>query len=131
MVIDTSAVIAILTGEAEREEFLRAITMATDPVMSAITLYEACIVLDGKNEQNVFQRLEAFIRDLDIRVIPFSGRSAERAYEAYAKWGKGNHKASLNLCDCPSYALARELDVPLLFKGGDFTQTDVTSAMRP
>ena len=128
MVIDSSAIVAILLEEPEMDELLVAI--ASDPLrlMSAATFLETGVVPDGLKEQRETRSLDRFIEQGQIQVVPVDREQAEIARLAYRRFGKRNHAARLNLGDCFSYALARQMGQPLLFKGNDFSQTDIRSA---
>jgi ribonuclease VapC len=125
MVIDTSALIAILFAEVEKDIFLQAI--ATDGVrlMSASTHTETSIVFAVRYGWENLPKLDSLIETLDIKIIPFSLEQSTVARAAYLKYGKGRHPARLNMGDCFSYALAITMNEPLLFKGNDFSQTDI------
>ncbi|MDC7254096.1 type II toxin-antitoxin system VapC family toxin [Shinella sp. YE25] len=130
MVLDTSALIAILTDEPERRAFNEAIERAATRVMSAATLLETKIVLFARHGGAGVNALDAFLLRGDIQVTPVTAAQAELAFEAFRRFGRGTgHAAHLNYGDCFSYALARENDAPLLFKGGDFRHTDVEPAI--
>lgn len=128
MVVDTSALVAILRDEPERDEFTRLLARAVDPLISAATLTESSIVMRGREGPRGIPRLDALLRDVGVRVVPFDDEQAVAARDAWARYGKGNAPAALNLGDCFSYALATTFDRPLLYKGEDFSQTDIPSA---
>jgi ribonuclease VapC len=130
MVIDSSAIIAIFYEEPDYRKLLQLIEGAKSRVISASTLLEAGIVLDQSAAPSAEyrDRLGEFLKNLKIRVIAFSEDHAQMAREAYRRYGKGRHPAALNFGDCMSYALAKSLDEPLLFKGTDFRLTDVRAA---
>lgn len=125
MVIDTSAIFAILFGEKEAGEFAQAI--ASDPVrlMSAASVTECMIVVEAKKGEFGARELDLLIHKANIDIVPFSKEHAEVARQAWRKYGKGNHPAGLNLGDCFSYALAKISNEALLFKGSDFNKTDI------
>lgn len=125
MVIDTSALFAILFGEPETEYFACAIN--DDPVrlMSAASLTECMIVVEAKKGEMGSVELDLLIHSIDIEIVAFTREQAEVARQAWRQYGKGNHPAGLNLGDCFSYALAKISNQPLLFKGNDFNQTDI------
>ncbi len=128
MIVDSSAIMAILNGEPEAERFAAAIEGARISRMSAVSYVEAATVFAARFPKGAL-RFDAFLRDTRIVIEPVSVVQAELAREAYAEYGKGNHKARLNLGDCFAYALSKDLYEPLLFKGEDFTHTDVESAL--
>lgn len=123
IVIDTSAVMAILLNEPEAKAFQSAIESSHPRRMSAGTLLELSIVTYGKMSEGV--DLGAFVYEAGIEVVAFDAELARLAAEAYRRFGKGRHRAGLNFGDCFAYALARRLDAPLLCKGEDFAQTDI------
>ncbi|WP_159950145.1 type II toxin-antitoxin system VapC family toxin [Rhizobium sp. 18065] len=126
IVVDTSALIAILKNEPPAAD-CQAILLNTDVSrISAATLTEARIVCLRQNRQN---DLENLFKAANLDIIDVTPSRAERAAAAYARWGKGFHPAGLNFGDCFSYALADELDCPLLFIGNDFARTDIRSAL--
>lgn len=130
MIVDTSAIIAILRGEPDAERFTEALGRATAPVISAGTYVETAIVVDANHDPVLSGRLDDLLVAARIRVEPVTERHAEIARQAYRNFGKGSgHPAGLNFGDCFAYALARFSGEPLLFKGEDFAQTDVLSAL--
>jgi ribonuclease VapC len=126
MVIDTSALTAILRKEPERDRFLRAIATAPNRLLSAVTALEAAIVMEGRFGPEAGADLELFVYEAKLEVVPFDARQCEAARMAWKKYGKGNHPASLNLGDCCVYALARISGESVLCKGTDFRQTDIS-----
>ena len=129
IVLDTSALVAILTDEPERRAFNEAIEGASTRIMSAATLLEAKMVLFSRYGSAGVNALDAFVLRGGIRIEPVTAAHAEFAFEAFRRFGRGAaHAARLNYGDCFSYALARENAAPLLFKGGDFIHTDVETA---
>jgi len=129
MVIETSAVVAILNLEPDGEIFARAIAMAAIRSISAATLAELGIVMAGRFGEAGAQAVDDLIRDGRVGVVPFDAEQAALAREAYRRFGKGNHSAGLNFGDCFAYALAKITGDTLLFKGSDFAQTDIISAL--
>lgn len=128
MTIDTSAVIAILFDEAERQEFNTRIVDAERKLISAVSVLEATIVLESRNRDNTSD-LDLFLLRSGITVVPFDGDQLAFARAAFRRYGKGRHRAALNFGDCVAYALAQWSGEPLLFKGTDFAATDVASAI--
>jgi ribonuclease VapC len=124
MVIDTSAVIAILLAEEDAERYTRAIEKAAEPRMSAASYVEAAVVIDNRGDVLARREFDRFIRRAGIEVVAVDLEQAEIARQAYRDFGKGRHPAGLNFGDCFSYALAKLIDEPLLFKGTDFSLTD-------
>ena len=132
MVVDTSAILAIILREPEWQALAR--IAADDPVLviSAISVHEASIIIAGrKRDPGAYQFVDDFINDLGLQVTPVDLESARAARAAYFRFGKGYHPARLNLADCFPYALAKARNEPLLFKGGDFLKTDIVPAWRP
>lgn len=131
--IDTSALIAILFSEAEADAFERRIVV--EPVcMSTVSLQEASMVLAGRRPDRgpaSWQRLDELIHDTPIEIVGYDREQAEIGREAFVRFGKGRHPARLNCGDCASYALAKSLGIPLLFKGTDFAKTDIVPALAP
>lgn len=125
MVIDTSALTAILRNEPERDAFLKAITTAPTRLLSAVTALEAGMVIIGRYGADAGSDLELFLHTAAVEVIPFDARQSDVALRAWKKYGKGNHPAGLNLGDCCAYALAKLSGEPVLCKGGDFRRTDI------
>jgi len=128
MVIDTSAVIACLLDEPERASLVAA--MERDPVklISVVGVVEASLVLIGRKRAGGLRDLEAFLDDGEIERISVDVRQAEAAVEAFRRFGRGRHRARLNIGDCFAYALAKTTGEPLLFKGEDFARTDIPAA---
>ena len=130
MIVDSSALVAILRSEPERDACLDALTTAASSGISAATLLECSIVIDSFRDPVVSRRLDELRLEAGIHVAPFTATQADVARRAYRDYGKGSgHPAGLNLGDCFAYALATEQDEPLLFVGDDFTHTDVRSAL--
>lgn len=128
MVVDTSALIALLNGEPEWQRIENAMLAAPRLAISAGTLVEASIVADAKRQPDGMADLDLLLDELQVEVIPVTGAHAELARSAYRQFGKGRHPAALNFGDCFSYALARALGEPLLFVGFDFSRTDIEAA---
>jgi ribonuclease VapC len=129
-IVDSSAIIAILRQETDADTYLDAIDAAEVLRMSAANHLEAAIVIDSVRDPVASRRLDQFIAEAGIGIEPVTPAQARVAREAYRDYGKGSgHKASLNFGDCFAYALAKETGEPLLFKGDDFTRTDITSAV--
>jgi ribonuclease VapC len=129
MILDTSAVIAILRFEAEAVEFARIIERASQPRISAVSYVEAGAVIDGSKDPIASRRFDELIEAADIAIEPVTEAQALIARQAYRDFGKtSGHPAKLNFGDCFSYALGKSKGEPLLFKGKDFSYTDVKSA---
>jgi ribonuclease VapC len=127
MIVDTSAVIAILKEERDAPRFLRAIAVSTEPKrISAANYLEAGIVVDANRNPLLSRRLDDLIVQTEIRAEPVTLEQADIARAAYRDFGRGSgHPAQLNFGDCFAYALAKSMREPLLFKGDDFSHTDV------
>jgi ribonuclease VapC len=128
MIVDASAILAILLREPERYEFRRIIAEAAEPVISPFNFLEASVRADKLGEAES-KGLDAIIAAGGIDIVPTTAEQAMIARDAYARYGKGNHPAKLNLGDCFAYALAKARSEPLLFKGEDFRQTDIEAAI--
>lgn len=129
MVIDTSALVAILLDESDRRQFTRAIANASVRVLSAATLVEAGNVIEARLGEAGGRELDLLLHRADVKVLSVDETQAELARSAWRRFGKGRHPAALNYGDCFSYALAVQRDEPLLFKGDDFAATDIGSAL--
>lgn len=125
MVVDTSALMAILLSEPAAERCIAVLEGESEVMISAGTLAEALIVA---GRRNIAGEMNALVDGLGFEIVSVSGAGAAKVSEAYARWGKGVHAASLNFGDCFAYALARELGRPLLFVGDDFSKTDIEAA---
>ena len=125
MVVDTSALLAVLFDEPEAEDFARAIARAEVSRMSAANLLEAGIVADCQTDARTGRQLDVLVADLRLRIEPVTEQQVGIARQAYLDFGRGNHPAKLNFGDCFAYALANATGEPLLFKGDDFEQTDI------
>lgn len=130
MILDTSALIAVLFEEPEAEDFARLILEAEVCRLSAVSRLELSIVLERQARPEAARQAEAFVRAASIVVEPVTLQQGELARQAYYDFGSGRHRARLNLGDCFPYALAKAMDEPLLFKGDDFARTDVRAAWR-
>lgn len=130
MIVDASAVIAILRDEFDAARYAGAIAAAAVRRISAVNYVEAAAVIDGGRDPIASRRFDDFFRVAKLSIEAVTERHARIAREAYRDFGKGSgHPAGLNLGDCFAYALAKAADEPLLFKGADFSRTDVTSAI--
>jgi ribonuclease VapC len=119
----------MLLGEPERDAYVALFADADDPLISAATLAEASIVMLAKTAEAGVQDLDELLATGGVRCVAVDEEQARLARDAFARFGKGRSSASLNFGDCFSYALARATDRPLLFKGDDFSKTDVTPAV--
>ena len=128
MIIDTSAILAILFEEPDAERFVRAVAAASSRRISAATLLETTIVLESRSGPAAAHELYAFLRRAQIELEPVTREQAQTARQAWRRFGEGNHSAGLNFGDCFAYALAMTAREPLLFKGRDFELTDIPAA---
>ena len=130
MIIDTSALIAILRDEDDAASYARAIADATERHVSAVNFVETAVVIDASRDPIASRRFDDFIKEANISVKPVTEDQAQIARYAYRDFGRGSgHPAKLNFGDCFAYALAKTLGEPLLFKGGDFVHTDIVSVL--
>ncbi|MDE0036915.1 MAG: type II toxin-antitoxin system VapC family toxin [Gammaproteobacteria bacterium] len=127
MVIDTSALVAILRDEPERSDFNRAIEATDTRVLSVASFLETSMVIDSRHGPDGVRDLDLFIAKADIDLVAVDADQAYVARAAFRSYGKGRHPAGLNFGDCFAYALAKTSGEPLLFKGSDFPQTDITT----
>jgi len=126
IVVDTSALMAIALDEAMSGECQSALRQADALLISSGTLVESLIV---SGRRNVRDLVECLVDELSFTVVDVSAASARRVADAYERWGKGTHPASLNMGDCYAYELAKSRECPLLFVGDDFSRTDITAAL--
>jgi ribonuclease VapC len=128
MVLDTSAVLAILMDEPERHRFNRLIADDPKRLLSAPSFVAAAIAIEARHGEPGGRELDLFVHRAAIEIVPSDAGQAELARVAWREYGKGRHAAGLNFGDCFAYALARASGEPLLFKGDDFTRTDIQAA---
>jgi ribonuclease VapC len=128
MIIDSSALIAIILEEPDAVACMTKLSKASSLSLSAVTLTETSMVLLSRGGQVKLDVLDAFLTQIDAEVVPVDRVQALLAREAFDRYGKGRHKARLNLGDCFVYALAKYYGEPLLFLGDDFTETDLLRA---
>ena len=129
IVVDSSALLAILRREPEADSFLQIIAAADGCLLSSVSLLETSMVLAGRTGDTAsWAELDALIARAAMQVVAQDARLAEEARTAFLRYGKGRHAAALNLGDCASYAVAKGHSLPLLFKGNDFAKTDLKAA---
>ena len=129
IVVDSSALVAIAKREPEADSFLRIISTAAGCLLSSVSLLETSMVLAGRiGISAAWVELDTLIEKSGLEVVAHDAGLAAAAREAFLRFGKGRHPAALNLGDCAAYALAKSRDLPLLFKGRDFSRTDLVSA---
>jgi ribonuclease VapC len=129
VIVDSSAVLAILLDEPEHQPFRGAIDSAQRRLMSSVTYLESSIALASRRGDRFFADFDEWIEGAGIEIAPFTAEHARVARLAYARYGKGFHAAGFNFGDCACYALAMVEGEPILYKGDDFSQTDVQSAL--
>jgi len=129
VIVDTSAVLAILFAEPDAQRYARAVSDAAVCRMSVATFVEISIVVESQTGDGGSRQWDQFFRLAGFALEPVTEEQAYAARRAWSDFGKGRSRAKLNFGDCFSYALAKTLDEPLLFKGDDFSQTDVTPAI--
>jgi ribonuclease VapC len=130
MIVDSSAVLAIVLQEPDGRRYLRAVLDATPRRMSVSNWLEATMVVDRRGNDLAITRFEDFMQTAEIELMPVSISQATIARRAWRMFGRGSHPARLNYGDCFAYALAKETREPLLFKGNDFAQTDIEPALK-
>ncbi|MBI2737388.1 MAG: type II toxin-antitoxin system VapC family toxin [Rhodospirillales bacterium] len=125
IVVDTSAVMAVLLAEQDAWAFQLALSRQDEVRLSAMTDFETRLLAFSRGGARLVDRYEALFDTGAFAIEPFGKQESLAAFDAYRRFGKGNHPARLNLVDCAAYALAKNLNVPLLFKGDDFARTDI------
>jgi len=131
VIIDTSAAFALIAREPDTALLGEALASADRRAIGAPTMVELYLVTGGKGGAAMTERADRFVRDFAVEIVPFTAEHARFARDGWLRFGKGRHPAALNLGDCFSYALAKARGEPLLFKGDDFSQTDVIPAIAP
>ena len=130
IVVDTSALFAIAAHEIERILFIN-ILDSEKGIISTATYVESVMVLTGRSRRLALARIDDLMRSAGIEIVPVDQNLANAAVDAFDRYGKGRHPARLNLSDCFAYGLAKSRHLPLLFKGDDFSKTDIVPAWRP
>jgi len=128
VIIDTSAILAVLLAEPDAKHYATAIATASPRRMSAVALLEAAMVIESRGGTEAGLELDAFLRQAGVELMPVTREQTDAARRGWRRFGKGNHPAALNFGDCFAYALAKTHGEPLLFKGDDFSGTDVEKA---
>ncbi len=128
MIVDTSAVLAVLFDEPDAERYVRALAGASRCRMSVVSFLEAAIVLESRAGAAAGPNLDLLLERAPIELEPVTLEHAQAARRAWRRFGRGNHRAALNFGDCFAYALAEATREPLLFKGQDFALTDIDAA---
>ena len=129
MIVDSSALLAVLNRESDAERFQGAILTASPCRMSVANMLEASIVVEGRGGAEAGHELDAFLEHAAIEPAPVTAEHLEAARQAWRRFGKGRHPAALNFGDCFAYALAQVTGEPLLYKGDDFSRTDIPAAL--
>jgi ribonuclease VapC len=129
MVLDSSAILAILFKEPERDAFATALADAGQRLVSAVNALESAVVVSARKGPSGARELDLLLHHAGVVVVSFTEDHLRLAREAWERYGKGRHPAALNLGDCCAYALSRHSGEPLLFKGDDFSHTDVVPAL--
>ncbi|HLZ84906.1 MAG TPA: type II toxin-antitoxin system VapC family toxin [Caulobacteraceae bacterium] len=129
MIIDTSAILAILLGEPDAPRFAEAVGSAHPRLLSAANLLEASMVVEARKGDDGARDLDLFVYRGEIEIVPVDREQVEVARLAWRRFGKGRHPAGLNYGDCFAYVLAKVSGAALLFKGADFAQTDIAAAL--
>ncbi len=129
MVINSSALVAIMAGEPERRLFIEAIAAAQTRLVGAPTMLEVGMVMLRRTGEQRLRDLREFCAEGEVETVAFGPEHVDLAIDAFRRFGKGRHPAGLNFGDCFSYALAKATGEPLLFKGDDFSQTDIKRAV--
>ena len=128
MIIDTSALVAILDQEPEADRIVRTLASSPERTLSAANLVEVGIVMQARRGDDGARDLDLLLAKLRIDIAAVTASQADIARKAFRRYGRGRHPANLNFGDCFAYALAKDKSAPLLFKGNDFRQTDVVVA---
>jgi ribonuclease VapC len=128
IVVDTSALCAILFQEPGAQQYAEALAL-NDAVIGAPNQFEFLMVATGRLRDNGPLQARAILQSANVRIVAWEAPLTDIAAEAFFQFGKGRNKAALNYGDCMAYALAKSLDAPLLFKGDDFSKTDIRSAL--
>jgi ribonuclease VapC len=129
IVVDSSALIAIYFNEPEKASFALAVVSVDAPCIGAPNFLEASMVAETRHGEAGCRELDRIAANLGLQIVPFDASHIQGARDAFRRFGKGRHRAGLSFGDCCAYALAKFLDVPLLFKGNDFALTDLKRAL--
>jgi ribonuclease VapC len=130
IVVDTSAVFAIAADEPERSQFIDVLDFQKG-LIATVTYVESVMVLTGRSRRLARAQVDELIQTFGLEIVAVDRKLATAAVDAFDRYGKGRHRARLNLSDCFAYGLARSRNLPLLFKGDDFLLTDIVPAWRP
>jgi ribonuclease VapC len=130
LIIDSSALLAIVLAEADAERYARAIATSDTRRIPSVIWFEAAMRVDAKGDAIAVSRFDDFLQDFRIEVVPFTSDHARQARRARMLYGKPHHPARLNFGDCLAYGVAKHEREALLFKGDDFSQTDIEPALK-
>ena len=128
MILDSSAVIAILLGEPPARSLIEKMDADPRPLIGAPTALESAVVIEARKGTQGGKELDELLLKFSVEIVPATVEHFDLAREAWRRYGKGRHPAGLNICDCLAYALAKATGEPLLFVGDDFAKTDVAAA---
>jgi ribonuclease VapC len=131
IIVDSSVVVAVMRREADAADWLSVLDSAPKASMSVVSYVETNMVIAGRRADAAQSDVDTLLKALHVDVVPVTLDQGAVAVAAFMTYGKGRHRAKLNLSDCFAYALAKSRDLPLLFKGDDFSQTDIVPAWRP
>jgi len=131
IVVDTSAIIAIIRKEDEAPIWVELLDQTSKTYMSVVSYVEANLVMTGRRSDVALGAVDDMVAALGIELVPVTVEQGVAAVTSFVTYGKGRHPARLNIADCFTYALAKTKDLPLLFKGDDFLKTDIVPAWRP
>ena len=125
MVVDTSAIVAAVASEADAGRYREAMLSTALVAMSSVGVLESLMVLQSRHGPDAVAAFGDMLEEMSVAVVPFDKDMAQAAFDAFLRFGKGHHPAALNIVDCAVYATAKTLGQPLLFKGADFSRTDI------
>jgi ribonuclease VapC len=128
LILDSSAILAAMLAEPSAGQVLERLDAAFSIGIASPTLVEAAIVLSSRLGKDARPRLNEFLREAEVEIVPFGPGHVDAAIDAFMRYGKGRHPASLNFGDCLTYAAAAVAALPLLFTGNDFSKTDIEAA---
>ena len=130
MIVDASALLAVVLAEPDAARYATALATADEPRMPSVSWFEAAMQVDARGDDIAANRFDDFVREFGIRIIPFTAEHALQARVGRRLYGRNNHPARLNFGDCMVYGVAKAEREPLLFKGNDFSQTDIEPALK-
>lgn len=130
MILDSSALLAILLAEPDAARYAAKISVTADVRMPGPTWVEAALVIESRADAVLTERFDSYLTEMGIRIMPFEPRHAVAARLAWSRYGRGRHPEKLNFGDCMAYGFAKAEGLPLLFKGGDFPLTDIDPALK-